>query len=71
VFWIATAIFVLAAGFLVRRRRRHPADTESWRASLPPDEPLDVEGIRRAEAEWEAEEEGWVDSDDDSDETWR
>jgi hypothetical protein len=66
------AILLVIAVLLVASRRRDvdPAGDEPWRASLreEDDEPLDIEEIRRAEAEWAAE--GAYDWEDE-DESWR
>jgi hypothetical protein len=65
------AVLLVIAVLVVAARRRNapvPAD-EPWRQSLvQDDEPLDIEEIRRAEAEWAAEEAfDW----EEEDESWR
>lgn len=67
-FWVTLAILVIVGGVLLRNRRAVPtSEEEPWRASLDEDEPLDLEEIRRAEAEWSADAEGFDEPDD---ETW-
>jgi len=66
------AVLLIVAILVVMRRGRAPAShqEEPWRASLREevDEPLDLEEIRRAEEEWEAE--GGLDWEEE-DESWR
>ncbi|CAN5744086.1 hypothetical protein BH23GEM6_BH23GEM6_07820 [soil metagenome] len=66
------AVLLMAAIFMVIRRGRAPTSSpeEPWRASLREneDEPLDLEEIRLAEEEWEAE--GGLDWEEE-DESWR
>lgn len=55
-FWLILTILALVAGFAaVRRRSPASIEREPWEADPADDEPLDMEEIRRAEAEWEAE----------------
>lgn len=72
-FWVLMALLVIAAAVLVRRPRRNADADEPWRASLreEEDEPLDIDEIRRAEAEW-LEGDVWTDDGlDDDGEGWR
>jgi hypothetical protein len=67
------AVLLVIAVLVAARRRRDPVEdaAEPWRASLrelDDDEPLDIEEIRRAEAEWAAE--STFDWEED-DESWR
>lgn len=63
---LIVAVLAVAAG---RRREAPLPPEEAWRESLrEPDEPLDIEEIRRAEADWESD--GGLDWEDE-DESWR
>jgi hypothetical protein len=67
-FWLILAALVIVAGFALRRQRQsYPVEREPWEADPGRGEPLDIEEIRRAEAEWESDE-GWEDP---PEEEWR
>lgn len=67
-FWLILTILALVAGAsALRRRSPSSIRREPWEPDPADDEPLDMEEISRAEAEWEAdqdweeppEEEAW------------
>ncbi len=67
-FWLILTALVIVAGFALRKKRgSYAVEREPWDAEPSPEDPLDIEEIRRAEAEWEAEE----DWEDPPEEEWR
>ncbi len=68
-FWLVLTILALMAGFAsLRRRSPSSIEREPWEPDPADDPPLDMEEIRRAEEEWEADQ-GWEDPSEE--EEWR
>lgn len=66
-FWLILGILVIVAGFAMRKRTAsYAVEREPWEAEPDEDEALDIEEIRLAEAEWEADAD-WEDPEED----WR
>ena len=68
-FWLVLTILSIVAGVAaIRRRSPSSIEREPWEPDPADDEPLDLDEIRRAEAEWEADQ-GWEDPPEE--EAWR
>lgn len=68
-FWLFLTVLAIVAGIALRRRiSSGSVEREPWEGDPADDEPLDIDEIRRAEAEWESDEE-WADPSEE--EEWR
>lgn len=69
-FWLIAAVLVVIAGaVLLRQRKGYAVEREPWEADPEDDAPLDIDEIRRAEQEFDAETE--ADWDGLTEEEWR